>query len=66
MSNFGNTPIKGEGMAVDYGQPAGYVPTKPKVETTYVERRVPKHLEDKMHELIDKFLRDHGYDPEEI
>jgi hypothetical protein len=55
-------------MTIDenYGQPVRYVPTKPEVETTYVERRVPEHLEDKMHELIDKFLRDHGYDPEEI
>mgnify|MGYP003341931285 CR=1 FL=1 len=66
MSNFGKAPIKCEGMMVDYDESVGYVPTKPKVETTYVERRVPEHLEDKAHKLIDKFLRKHGYDPEEI
>jgi hypothetical protein len=66
MNNFGKASIKGEGMAVDYGQPAGYVPPKPKIETTYVERRIPEHLEFKAHRLLDAFLVEHGYNPEEI
>jgi hypothetical protein len=36
------------------------------VETTYVERRVPEHLEDEAHDLIDNWLRSKGYDPEAI
>ena len=35
-------------------------------EYTYVERRVPEELEDKVHNLIDQFLKANGYDPEEI
>lgn len=36
------------------------------VETTYVERRVPEDLEDEAHEVIDKWLRSKGYNPESI
>lgn len=49
---------------MDYGM--GKPPEKPDVETTYVERRVPKHLEVKAHLLISQFLIKHGYKPEEI
>lgn len=65
MSDFGKAPIKGEGMAVDYGDNAP-TPTRPRVNTTYVERRVPDHLEDAAHEALDAFLRQHGYDPETL
>ena len=61
---FGEAQIKGEGQFVDFG--SGKPPQKPKVETTYVERRVPNHLEDEAHELIDNWLKSKGYDPEEI
>ena len=64
MNKFGDAPVKGEGMEVDYGE--GIKPSKPKVETTYVERRIPEHLEFKAHRLLDTFLVEHGYDPEEI
>lgn len=43
-----------------------YEPTEPSIETTYVERRVPVFLEEAAHKMFDKFLADHGYDPEEI
>ena len=61
---FGEAQPKGEGQPVNYG--VGELPQKPEVETTYVERRVPDHLEDEAHELIDNWLKSKGYDPEEI
>lgn len=64
MTNGSDAPVKGEGMVVDWGD--GIKPTKPKVETTYVERRVPTHLEEKAHWLLDTFLTAEGYDPEEL
>lgn len=64
MNTFGKAPVKGEGMEVDYGD--GIKPSKPKVETTYVERRVPIDLADIAHMMIDDLLSNHGYDPEEI
>lgn len=36
------------------------------IETTYVERRVPIELEDKVHELIDQYLIKNGFDPENL
>ena len=59
-------PIKGEGQPVDYGQPEGHVPPKPKNETTWIERRIPEHLEFKAHRLLDTLLVENGYNPREI
>lgn len=61
---FGGAPIKGEGQSVYTEEELA--PYKGQVETTYVERRVPMHLEGRVHRLIDKFLKERGYDPEEI
>jgi hypothetical protein len=36
------------------------------IDYTYVERRVPEHLEDEAHELIDNWLKSKGYDSEAI
>lgn len=65
---FGMAPVKAEGQSLNstYGFPEDYKPPKPLVETTYVERKVPDHLEDEAHELIDNWLKSKGYDPEEI
>lgn len=41
-------------------------PTRANPPTVYVERRVPSHLEDECHWLIDAWLRFKGYDAEEI
>jgi len=67
-SGFGDAPIKGEGQSLNntYGFAEDYVPPPPKHETTYVERRIPEHLEDEAHTLIDNWLISKGYDPEEI
>ena len=64
MSEFNKAPIKGEGMEVDYGD--GIKPIEPKVKTTYVERRIPEHLEFKAHRLLDTFLVEHGYNPRDL
>ena len=40
--------------------------TSKSIDYTYVERRVPVDLEDKVHNLIDQFLKANGYDPEQI
>ena len=68
LRHFTDAVVKGEGQSVNaiYGIAEDYTPTKPIVETTYVERRVPVFLEDAAHKLTDQFLCDHGYDPEEI
>jgi hypothetical protein len=63
MNGFGDAPIKGGGMQVSYGHPDGYVPKKPKISTTYIERRVPIELEDDVHKLIDDWLKQKGFDP---
>ena len=71
MTNFYDAPIKAEGqvLAFDMADMNVSFPVKPEFqnpETTYVERRVPIELEDKVHNLIDQFLKANGYDPEEI
>ena len=59
---FGKAPVKGEGMMVSFDDEGSLSD----IETTYVERRVPNHLEDEAHELIDNWLKSKGYDPEEL
>jgi hypothetical protein len=71
MTNFYDAPIKAEGQALAFDMADMNVsfPVKPEFQnpdTTYVERRVPIQLEDKVHNLIDQFLKANGYDPEEI
>ena len=61
---FGSAPIKAEGAAVYTDKELA--PYKDQVETVYVERRVPTHLEKEAHAAIDRFLVRKGYDPEEI
>ena len=63
--DFTSAPVKGEGMLVDFDG-TGVAPAKPKVETTYVERRIPEHLEFKAHRLLDTLLVEHGYNPKEL
>jgi hypothetical protein len=63
MHEFHRAPIRGEGQPVEiFGKPT----SPPEVETTYVERRIPVHLEKAAHRLIDSWLVSHGYDPREI
>ena len=59
--NFQDAPMKREGEPV-----FDHKPPKPEVDTTYVERRVPRHLTHHVDELISRFLREQGYNPEEI
>ena len=59
--NLHEVPAKCEGQMITQ-----YAPSEEKVKTTYVERRVPEHLENLVHKLIDKFLRERGYNPKEI
>jgi len=70
MNEFEQAPVKGEGQPVSFGIDAmsAVLPNTGKVGvlTVYVERRVPVFLEEAAHALIDNFLADHGYDPEEI
>jgi hypothetical protein len=59
--NFEDAPMKREGEPVFDG-----VPPTTEVEVTYIERRVPRHLTHLVDKLIDKFLRERGYKPEEL
>ena len=58
---FHEAPAKCEGKEI-----TEYEPQTTEVDTTYVERRVPRHLTHLVDNLIDKFLRERGYDPEKI
>jgi len=64
-------PIKGEGdqvhwMSIDGPLDGAEAYSKPEVPYTYVERRIPLHLEDACEAAIDQFLIDNGYDPKEM
>ena len=68
---FGESSPKKEGETVSFDLADINVtfPVRPEFqnpETTYVERRVPVDLEDKVHNLIDQFLKANGHDPEQI
>jgi len=58
MSDFGKAPIKGEGSMIDYGGTG--IPPKEKIPTTWIEFRVPVHLEDECWEMIKQWLKDKG------
>ena len=61
---FGLAPIKQEGATAPFDHfPRTSVSD---VETTYVERRVPKRLADEAEVLIDAWLISRGFDPKEI
>ena len=62
FSAFGAAPIKRQGQPV-YPDIGG---KDQEIETTYVERRVPVHLKDEAHKLIDDWLIQKGFDPEEM
>jgi len=72
MSDFGKAIPKGEGQSVkfDMADMNGTFPVREEYrfqsDTTYVERRVPKELEDEAHDLIDSWLKSKGFDPDEI
>ena len=63
MKDFGLAKIKAEGSLINL---SGGVFIKNALETVYVERRVPKSMENITHKAIDKLLRKHGFDPEKI
>ena len=58
---FHEAPAKCEGKEI-----TEYEPQETDVDTTYVERRVPRHLTHHVDQLISRFLREQGYNPEEI
>ena len=60
----GKAPIKMEGAPVYTEEELA--PYRNEVQTTYVERRVPVELEGRVHRIIDKFLKERGYDPDKI
>jgi hypothetical protein len=59
-SGFGEAPIKGEGMEMDYGHGEAYVIVKETIPKTWIEFRVPVHLEDECWEMIKQWLKDRG------
>lgn len=65
MNDFGKAPVRGEGQFVSYGGDDS-IPPKPKYDTTYVERVVPRELEDEAHELISNWLKAKGYKLEDL
>lgn len=66
MNNFGKAIPKGEGQEVWFDNEMKTTFKSNEVETTYVERRVPEHLEDEAHAVIDAWLKSKGYDAEEL
>jgi hypothetical protein len=62
---FDDAEVKGSGERVWYGE--GYlIGKRPYTATDWIERRVPSHLATQAHELIDKWLIEKGYNPEDI
>lgn len=53
---------KGEGQPINNNAPK----VEMEVDITYVERRVPRHLTQLVDEMIDQFLIERGFSPEEI
>ena len=60
MSNLDKAPIKGEGTKVDYGHGEGYVPPEETMPTTWIEFRVPVHLEAECLKMIDRWFKRKG------
>jgi len=61
MGDFGSAPVKQEGFLFQYDKwPFPW----PKTPWTYVERRVPRHLEQAAHDLIDNLLAENNYHDE--
>ena len=54
-SGFGDAPIKGEGVAINYGD--DMEPSKPLVKTTWIEFSLPAHLEEECWEMIKQWLK---------
>ena len=56
--SFGKAEVKteGESISIDRNDQEESEPT------TWVERCVPTHLEDEIHDMISKLLKDNGYD----
>lgn len=57
-SGFGDAPIKGEGMMIDYDGTG--IPPKETVPTTWIEFSLPAHLEDECWEMIKQWLKKRG------
>lgn len=62
MKNPFQYQAKQEGSSVDCWE----FSEKESIDTTYVERRIPIQLEEKVHKLIDRYLMKCGFDPENI
>ena len=66
---FDLAPIKTEGEKYN---PFGYTDAelaampKPKYDTTWIERIVPREVEEEAHELLTNWLVSKGYDIEEL
>ena len=62
MNDFGNAPIKGEGMATDFDYYDNNMRPhrKPLVKTTWIEFSLPEHLEDECWEMIKQWLKAKG------
>jgi len=60
MNGFGDAPVKGEGMSsnTQYGFSEDYVPTPPKVDTTWLEFRLPRAWEDECWGMIEVWLKE--------
>jgi len=59
MTDFGKAQIKGEGMAISYD--TGAVPTKPAIETTWIEFSLPKEWEAECRQMIADWLEIKGF-----
>ena len=66
MSEFGRALPKGEGQQVWFDETMKTNFKSSEVETIYVERRVPEHLEEEAHIMFDAWLKSKGYDAEEL
>ena len=59
MNDFDKAPIRGEGMGISYGDCA--IPTKPAIETTWIEFSLPKAWEAECQQMIADWLEIKGF-----
>ena len=58
LHRFGIAPMKAEGRIVDFGLPDEHSPSKPQVDTTWIEFSLPSEWEEECEIMIKKWLEE--------
>jgi hypothetical protein len=58
LHRFGIAPMKAEGRMVDFGLLDGHAPSKPQVDTTWIEFPLPREWAEECENMIEKWLEE--------